>query len=91
MNECICMGFSINKMCVVHGFPETVRANEMIRVKKTVNGEIKKLKEQLNQEKQRREDAEQTLRLIFKNTDTEGYNKAVCECHFEKYNNSLSI
>lgn len=44
MGNCICTGFSINKMCPIHGSPEKVRANEQIRVALTIDKEIQQLK-----------------------------------------------
>ena len=77
-DECICIGFSINKRCRVHGNPESVMANEMIRARKSINLQIKDLQQKLNQETLRREEAEKVISDIESEChsyqeDIEGY------------------
>ena len=61
MSDCICMGFSINKMCVVHGNPEIVKANEQIRVQKTINNEINSLQKENQDLRNQLEKAEKVI------------------------------
>ena len=46
MSECICMGFGINRRCVIHGTPESVWGEEQVRVQEKINNKIQSLKEE---------------------------------------------
>ena len=71
-DECICIGFSINKRCRVHGNPESVMANEMIRARKSINLQIKDLQQKLKQENLKKEEAIEVIRrLLYVQRDSE--------------------